>query len=68
MCAKALQLLADIQRSGSLQAVLIASGRAEGFAEALEVLRALNPQDPEGLYLAMDTASQQRLIVLQAIP
>lgn len=64
---KALQLLARIERAPDLAALQCATERAEGFTEALEVLRALNPQKLEGLYLAIDTASQQRMISLQAV-
>lgn len=64
---KALQLLARIERAPDLAALQCATERAEGFTEALEVLRALPPQKLEGLYLAIDTASQQRQIVLQAM-
>jgi hypothetical protein len=64
---KALQLLASIERAPDLAALQRATERAEGFTEALEVLRALNPQDLEGLYLAIDTANQQRVISLQAV-
>ncbi|WP_275899054.1 hypothetical protein [Pseudomonas hygromyciniae] len=39
---------------------MIASGRAVGFCEALEVLRALNPRDLESLYITLDNAGLQR--------
>lgn len=64
--AKALQLLADIDRADNLQAILIATARGVGFCEALEVLHALNPQDLENLYVALDGAGLRRQQQLQS--
>lgn len=58
--AHALKLLAATRRAETLQALLITSGRAMGFCEALEVLGALNPRDLEGLYIELEAAGLQR--------
>ena len=64
--AKALQLLGDIQRADSPQAVLIATARGVGFCEALELLSALNPQDLQNLHIALEAAGLQRQQLLAA--
>ena len=54
----AIELAAD-----TLQ-VHLASERAQGFVEALEVLKVLKPAEIESLYLIMDDASQARVQAL----
>ena len=42
----------------------LASERAQGFVEALEVLKVLKPAEIESLYLIMDDAAQERVTAL----
>ena len=49
--------------AGTLQ-VHLASERAQGVIEALEVLKVLKPADIESLYLIMDDAAQARVTAL----
>ena len=44
--------------------VHLASERAQGFVEGLEVLKVLKPAEIESLYLIMDDASQARVKAL----
>ena len=44
--------------------VHLASERAQGFVEALEVLKVLKPEEIESLHLIMDDASQARVTAL----
>ena len=44
--------------------VHLASERAQGFIEALEVLKVLKPAEIESLYLMMDDAAQARVTAL----
>ena len=54
----AIELAAD-----TLQ-VHLASERAQGFVEALEVLKVFKPGEIESLYLIMDDAAQARVTAL----
>lgn len=58
--------LTAIERSAdTLQLQLqLASERAQGFVEALEVLKVLNPGEIESLYLILDDAAQARVTAL----
>lgn len=53
--------LTAIERSGDTLQVHLASERAEGFVEALEVLKVLNPAELESLYLLFEAAAQARV-------
>ena len=57
--------LTAIQRSTDTLQVHLASERAQGVVEALEVLKALKPGEIESLYLIMDDAAQARVTALQ---
>jgi len=57
--------LARIGRAENATAVKMALERAEGYGEGLEVIRALNPADLEGLYIAFDNAATARLMELE---
>ena len=57
------RLTAIEQGTDTLQ-VHLASERAQGFVEALEVLKVLKPAEIESLYLIMDDASQARVQAL----
>ena len=57
------RLTAIEQGTDTLQ-VHLASERAQGFVEALEVLKVLKPAEIESLYLIMDEASQARVTAL----
>lgn len=63
--AHAHKLLASIRRADTQQALFVISGRAMGFCEALEVLRALTASDLEGLYMTLEAAGLQRHKQLQ---
>ena len=56
--------LTAIERSDDTLQVHLASERAQGFVEALEVLKVLKPAEIESLYLIMDDASQARVQAL----
>ena len=57
------RLTAIEQGTDTLQ-VHLASERAQGFVEALEVLKVLKPAEIESLYLIMDDAAQARVTAL----
>ena len=56
--------LTTIELSADTLQVHLASERAQGFVEALEVLKVLKPAEIESLYLIMDDASQARVQAL----
>ena len=56
--------LRTIEQSADTLQVHLASERAQGFVEALEVLKVLKPAELESLYLIMDDASQARVTAL----
>ena len=58
--AQATKLISAIAQANTVGDTLRAADRAEGFGLGIETLRALNPSDLEGLYLAFDSASQIR--------
>jgi len=64
--AQASKLLRAISSAATLEDALRAADRAEGFALGIETVRALNPSDVEGLYLAFDRAFQARRAELNA--
>ena len=56
--------LTAIELAADTLQVHLASERAQGFIEALEVLKVLKPAEIESLYLIMDDASQARVQAL----
>ncbi len=56
--------LRTIEQSADTLQVHLASERAQGFVEALEVLKVLKPADIESLYLIIDDAAQARVTAL----
>ena len=56
--------LTAIERSDDTLQVHLASERAQGVIEALEVLKVLKPSDIESLHLIMDDAAQARVTAL----
>lgn len=54
--------LTAIERSADT--LHLASERAQGFVEALEVLKVLKPGEIESLYLILDDAAQARVTTL----
>ena len=56
--------LTAIERSADTLQVHLASERAQGVIEALEVLKVLKPAEIESLYLIMDDAAQARVTAL----
>ncbi|RON20564.1 hypothetical protein BK660_16045 [Pseudomonas brassicacearum] len=60
------KLLCAIRSAATLLDALRAADRAEGFVLGIETLRALNPEDIEGLYLVFDRAFQVRQAELSA--
>ena len=56
--------LTAIERSADTLSVHLASERAQGMVEALEVLKVLKPADIETLYLMVDDAAQSRIKAL----
>ncbi|MBK3485749.1 hypothetical protein [Pseudomonas fluorescens] len=56
--------LRTIEQSADTLQVHLASERAQGFVEALEVLKVLKPAELESLYLIMDDAAQARVTAL----
>ena len=56
--------LTAIERSDDTLQVHLASERAQGVIEALEVLKVLKPSDIESLHLIMDDAVQARVTAL----
>jgi hypothetical protein len=61
----ALKHLARLERAEDAGTVRLALERAEGYAEGLEVIRALNPADLEALYIAFDNTARARLVELE---
>lgn len=57
--------LADVATSASAANCLIAQARAEGMVEALELLKALEQQQVERLYLLIEQATTARLLELE---
>ena len=53
-----------IEHAADTLQVHLASERAQGFVEALEVLKVLKPAEIESLYLIMDDAAQARVTAL----
>ena len=56
--------LTAIERSDDTLQVHLASERAQGVIEALEVLKVLKPREIESLHLIMDDAVQARVTAL----
>ena len=56
--------LAAIEQGADTLQVHLASERAQGMIEALEVLRVLKPADIESLHLIMDDAANARVTAL----
>ena len=56
--------LRTIEQSADTLQVHLASERAQGVIEALEVLKVLKPAEIESLHLIMDDASQARVKAL----
>ena len=56
--------LRTIEQSADTLQVHLASERAQGVIEALEVLKVLKPAEIESLHLIMDDASQARVTAL----
>ncbi|CAI9899168.1 TPA: hypothetical protein L4U47_005492 [Pseudomonas aeruginosa] len=57
--------LADVATAASAANCLIAQARAEGMVEALELLKALEQQQVERLYLLIEQATTARLLELE---
>lgn len=53
--------LTSIERSSDTLQVHLASERAQGFVEALEVLKVLKPAEIESLYLLFENTAQVRV-------
>ena len=56
--------LRTIEQSADTLQVHLASERAQGFVEALDILKVLKPAELESLYLIFDEASQVRVKAL----
>ena len=56
--------LTAIEHSADTLSVQLASERAQGVVEALEVLKVLKPADIETLYLTVEDAAQSRIKAL----
>lgn len=56
--------LSTIEHSADTLQVHLASERSQGFVEALEVLKVLNPAELESLYLLVEEAAQARVTAL----
>ena len=56
--------LAVIERSADTLRVYLASERAQGVVDALEVLKVLKPTDIETLYVVVEGAVQSRVKAL----
>ena len=56
--------LTAIEQGADTLQVHLASERAQGFVEALEVLKVLKPAEIESLYLIIDDAAQARVTAL----
>ena len=56
--------LRTIEQSADTLQVHLASERAQGFVEALEVLKVLKPAELESLYLLFENAAQARVTAL----
>ncbi|MBI6604872.1 hypothetical protein [Pseudomonas sp. S4_EA_1b] len=57
--------LAEVNNAASAANCLIAQARAEGMVEALELLKALEQQQVERLYLLIEQATTARLLELE---
>lgn len=57
--------LAEVATATSAASCLIAQARAEGMVEALELLKALEQQQVERLYLLIEQATTARLLELE---
>ncbi|MFW4929823.1 hypothetical protein ACOAO8_31215 [Pseudomonas aeruginosa] len=57
--------LAEVTNATSAANCLIAQARAEGMVEALELLKALDQQQVERLYLLIEQAATARLLELE---
>ncbi|WP_150805706.1 hypothetical protein [Pseudomonas fluorescens] len=58
------RLLAQIGRANTMIVAVKAGARAEGFVLGLETAGALRAGDAESLYLAFESAFEQRLKIL----
>ena len=56
--------LRTIEQSADTLQVHLASERAQGFVEALEVLKVLKPAELESLYLIFENTAQARVTAL----
>ena len=56
--------LRTIEQSADTLQVHLASERAQGFVEALEVLKVLKPAELESLYLLFENTTQARVTAL----
>ena len=56
--------LRTIEQSADTLQVHLASERAQGFVEALEVLKVLKPAELESLYLLFEDTAQARVTAL----
>ena len=56
--------LRTIEQSADTLQVHLASERAQGFVEALEVLKVLKPAELESLYLLFENTAQARVTAL----
>ena len=56
--------LRTIEQSADTLQVHLASERAQGFVEALEVLKVLKPAELESLYLLLENTAQARVTAL----
>ena len=56
--------LRTIEQSADTLQVHLASERAQGFVEALEVLKVLKPSELESLYLLFENTAQARVTAL----
>ena len=61
----ALKHLERLERAEDAGTVRLALERAEGYAEGLEVILALNPAHVEALYIAFDNTARARLLELE---
>lgn len=61
----ALKHLATLERAEDASTVRLALKRAQGYAQRLEVIHALNPADLEALYIAFDNMARARLLELE---
>lgn len=54
------RLLGAVQQARDIAELVRAADRADGFGLGIETLRALNPSDLEGLYLAFERVADER--------